>query len=543
MAQTDGDTADGIYWRRPAPIARRLARCFYAWRNPGLVFLASCLAAFPFIAAALFAPALLSFAPTADMLAPIAEARAVISGAADTRLVQDPFFLMLLLAADLCVDTPGRIHLLAKAIGAAIIVAPLAYMASIRLPALQSIFLTGALGAYAAAPFAGSGELAFALLTVLCLGFLSAPAKNGIARNIIESVFSGAALFCLWMSAPVFALAGFLALSVCPFVGGKAGGVRYAITLIAFAALTGLVEVLLPGMVAARAAAMTALVETAASVSVEPLLSMTTIAVGAGLVIFLSMVFGGAGHVKAWAPALGIALVASAASLIAGVSVWPALVVAGAIAAFSTASPFYDGIFRQHDRATVAIACVAALITMASGLAIGGQTAMQLSLQHKVAQSAPEEIRRKLALVQPGGTDIAQWIEDGRFSTPEARALFSLAPTEQSQLLLAAAEKARRLSDAGAQVAILTAADSACILLDNQPCHADGPSAAARATIVLAPRLDLDPSTVKAKNKAEALLYTEFRLVQQSAFWDVWARRDASTPPMALAVISAAGQD
>ena len=78
-------------------------------------------------------------------------------------------------------------------------------------------------------------------------------------------------------------------------------------------------------------------------------------------------------------------------------------------------------------------------------------------------------------------------------------------------------------------VAILTGADTACVIGDRRDCHASGSAAAEKAKVVFVPRLNLDPSSVAAKGKSEALLYTEFKLVEQTAFWDIWVRRGVET--------------
>jgi len=143
--------------------------------------------------------------------------------------------------------------------------------------------------------------------------------------------------------------------------------------------------------------------------------------------------------------------------------------------------------------------------------------------------------------VQPEGPTVAQWLEEGRFSTSEARALFSLAPVDQSEVLLAAVAEARALTKDGHAVAILTEADIACVFIAENNCYANGTAAAGAASIVLAPRLDLDPATVLAKGRAEAFLYSEFKLVNQSSLWEMWVRRDTSTLQSLTAITPSIG--
>lgn len=525
------DYDEEFAWRRPAPFARRAAMTVYSWQDPGWAFLFAVAASVPFVLAALLAPALLSLSPTVDMIAPIAEARAAQAGETAIANQSAPFYLFLLMAADRFADAPGRLHLIAKAFGAILIVYPLAYFSSSRLPVFQGVLMTAALAAFVASPFAGPSELALALFLVCAFCFVSGSADNAPGRARFEGLIAGAGLFILWLLHPVFSLAGFIALSACPFLSGRCGLLRYAATLVMFAALAAATEYFAPGMNVARASAATGILK------IETMLAgrdgtagLSAGAVSAVAVLVASAIFGGREHVKGWAAAAGLCLVAFAAAQIAEANAMPVFVMAAAIAVFSVASPFYDGLFRNHDRASVSIALTAALLTLFWTGVIAAHAAGQFSLQYRAATSAPDDIRAQLALVQPGGPTVARWIEEGRFSTPEAREFFALAPVDQSAMLLEAASRAKMIAAEGLDVAILTGADTACVLAERRRCHADGPAAAAVANVVFVPRLELDPATTAAKGRAEAMLYTEFKLVEQTAFWEIWIRRGAVMP-------------
>ncbi|MEQ8935273.1 MAG: hypothetical protein RIE56_05735, partial [Amphiplicatus sp.] len=226
-------------WRRPAPMARRIAKMLYGWRRPGPVVFLALLAALPFVLAAAFAPALLSLAPTVDLIAPIANARAVAGGAAPLSAEAAPFYALLLLLGDGFADAPGRIHLLAKAFAAALVVCPLVYFSSVRFPAAMSVLFAAAFAAYVAAPFSGPEEIALALFLVASLAFVCAPADDGAGRARAEGALGGVLLAALWLSSPAFALAGFIALSACPFLTGPTGLRRYVSALVVFVALAG----------------------------------------------------------------------------------------------------------------------------------------------------------------------------------------------------------------------------------------------------------------------------------------------------------------
>lgn len=524
-------TDDEHGWRQAAPMARSATKILYAWREPQWSFLWGVVLAVPFALVAAFAPALLSLSPTVDMIAPIAEARAVVGGEANIANHEAPLFLALLMAGDLMAEAPGRIHLTAKALGALMIIAPLAFFASSRFPAILSATFTAGLAAYVAAPFAGAAELGVALLLVCAVAYLSGSADDSTKKAVAEGAISGLLLFALWSLSPVLSLAGFLFLSACPFLSGRFGLFRYAATLTAFALLAGVMEYAAPGYNMARAGAAPGFLDINAFVAGhEGSIGLSGVAFSAIIIIVSSAIFGGRAHLKSWGVAAGFALTAFFAARFAGANVLPIFILAASIACFSIASPFYDGIFRNHDRASISIALVAASLTMFWAAALVTHSAGQFALQYQTAKTAPERIRTELALVQPGGLTIARWVEEGRFSTPEARELFALAPVDQSAMLLEAASRARSIANEGLEVAILTGADTACVIADKNNCYADGPAAATAAAVVFVPRLDLDQATAMAKGRSEALLYTHFRLAERTPLWEVWVRRGAAVP-------------
>lgn len=532
MASGYGETEiDHPAWRRPAPRARAVTMSLYSWQEPSLVFILSMLAAAPFILAALFSPALLSFAPTIEVIGPIADARAIGSGASSIVTAPSPFYLSLLMAGDLFFDTPGQVHLAAKAFAAILVVSPLAYFASARFPAAQAILLSAGLAAFIAAPFAGPLEISLAFFAALAVALICAPADESASRARIEGVLSGLILFALWASNPIFTLLGFLALSACPFLTGRRGLDRYFLALTSAIALALGVEALAPGLNLARADAATgALTGAGAAAASGSVWGLAGVAASTAIVLFASAVFGGRDHAKGWLAASIFLVISLVAVRIAGAQATPLFALAAAIAAFSVSSPFYDGVFRFHDRASVAIAGSVAALTLFWSAAIVAQAAGQFALQFKTAATARADVRAELGLVQPGGPTIARWIEEGRFSTPEARDLFSLAPVDQSAILLEAADRARILTREGIDVAFLTAADTACVIAGKRACNADGPSAAKGAKVVFVPRINFDEATARAVGSSEALLYTEFKMVERTALWDVWVRRGVTLP-------------
>ncbi|HXI88120.1 MAG TPA: hypothetical protein VNH64_11715 [Parvularculaceae bacterium] len=517
-------------WRRPAPRARQLAMMLYGWCEPGWVFLIAILAALPFILAAAFSPALLSLQPTAQMIGPIADARAIAAGAATLKSSPAPFYSLLLLAGDLFADAPGRIHLLAKAIAAALVAYPFAYLAAARFPAALAVLMTAALAAYVAAPFAGPQDIALAFFVMTALALICSPADQDTGRARLEGAIAGAGLVVLWIMNPAFSLAGFLALAFCPVVTGLAGAARYVAAALVFAIGAAIIEIVSPGLNVARAAAAATMFDAAAAAGGEGAIALTGIAASAIVVIVVAGIFGGPEHWRGWGAGAALFVVALIAARLAEANATPIIVAAAALACLSTASPFYDGVFRNHDRASVSIAIAAASLTLFWTGAIVVHATGQFFLQHGAADEAPANIRAELGLVQPGGPTIARWIEEGRFSTPEARDLFALAPVDQSEMLLEAAARARKIASYGFDVAILTGADSACVIAEKRACLPNGEKAANDAKVVFVPRLDLDPATAAAKEKSQALLYTEFKLVDKTPLWEIWVRRGATLP-------------
>ena len=541
MDRVSEENASAATWRSAAPIARGLTSLFYAWCNPHVVFVLALFAAAPFLFAAALSPALLSLEPTVDMIAPIALARAVQNGVASIQGQEEPFFLFALMAADSISDAPGRVLLIAKMLSAAIVAIPLAMFSSVRFPAIQATILTAAIAAYVAAPFSRSSDLALAVFIVLAIGVLAPPAEAFVRRAKSEGVLTGFVLFLLWMLNPVFSLIGFLALSACPVQGGKPGAVQYCCAVAMFAVLAAAAELVAPGINIARAdMAASLLRDVSWSTGLENASDLAGVAAATGAVIFLAAVFGGGRYVRGWGASLGFLAISFSAAIVAGAGAWPLFLVAAFLASFSRFSPFYEGLLDQSDRASVAVAGAAAALTMFWSLALGSQVVGQFNLQRTVAHAAPEHIRAELAIVQPEGPKIAQWLQEARFSTSEARALFSLAPADQSEMLLAGVKEARLLANDGFDVAILTGADTACVLVRPTHCYENGAAAADAASVVLSPRLDLDPSTAFAKGKAEVLLYSEFKLVKQNALWDVWVRKGAPAPERLSSIFTSA---
>ena len=242
MANKGSDYSTEFAWRRPAPAARRIAMSLFAWQRPAISYFTTIAAAAPFIIAAFVAPALLSLSPTVDMIAPIADARAAAAGELGIQKASAPFYLITLMLGDLLEDSPGRIHLVAKALSALLVVAPMAYFSVSRLPLFAGAILTAALAGAVASPFGGPPEFALALFLVCGFCFLSPCADNSRGRARFEGVLAGASLFILWMLNPVFSLAGFAVLSLCPFLSGPHGLNRYAATLALFALCAGVAE-------------------------------------------------------------------------------------------------------------------------------------------------------------------------------------------------------------------------------------------------------------------------------------------------------------
>ena len=529
MSSNGRDYAKEFGWRRPAPAARRIAMSLFAWQRPAISYFTAVAAAAPFIIAAFVAPALLSLSPTVDMIAPIADARAAAAGEVGIEKATAPFYLITLMLGDLLEESPGRIHLVAKALSALLVVAPMAYFSVSRLPLFAGAILTAALAGIVASPFGGPAEFALALFLVCGFCFLSACADHSRGRARFEGVLAGVSLFVLWLLNPVFSLAGFAALSFCPFLSGPHGLNRYATTLIVVAVFAGVAEIFAPGLNMARAAAASGTLTIGFDFSGgDSAFRLSGVAMSALLVIAMTLVFGGRENLRAILTALGFGIVAFVAARIAGANTLPVFVFVATITAFSVSSPFYDGLFRSHDRASVAAALGVAVLPMFWTGALAVHTAQQFSLQYQTARNAPQDIRAEFALVQPGGPTIARWIEEGRFSTPEARELLALAPVDQSAVLLEAASRAKAIAARGHEVAILTGADAACVIAENRGCRADSNDAAADASVVFVPRLDLGPRALAAKGRAEALLYTEFRLAEETPFWEIWVRRNAA---------------
>ena len=518
-------------WRAPAPAARAAAILLYGWRNATSASLIALAAALPAVLAALAAPALLTLSSTAEILAPVAEARALASGGENLFSAPSPFDLSLLLAADLFFEAPGRIHLGAKAFAALIAAAAIGLFAAVRFSLVQTALITAATAAFVAAPFSGPPEAALALLAAISVCFLCAPAASSRARALGEGALGGVLLFALWMSNAALALAGVLALSACPFLSGKRGLYRYGAAFMLLAVIAALAELFAPGLAAARAETAAAALSTAGRASGSaPGFDIATLVPLAFGALLLSAIFGGDVHRRNWMKAFGFLAFGWAAALVAGAS--PALLfpVAAAIAVFATSSPFYDGVFRTHDRASIAVSGAAALIALGLSAALIVQSTDQFLRQARAAQAGPAAAIKAFAVAQPPELALARWAQEGRFESAEARAALPLVPAHQTAMLLAAAEQARALDKAGYETAILAKGDIACVIAGRRDCAMDGHAAAARAKVVLVPRFELGSPGAEAAGSAEALLYSEFRRLNETPQWDVWIRRGVTLP-------------
>lgn len=518
-------------WRTPAPAARATAILLYGWREGPGASLVGLAAALPAVLAALGAPALLTLSTTAEILAPVAEARAFASGGGNLLSTVSPFDLSLLFAADFFFEAPGRIHLGAKAFAALIAAAAIGVFAAVRFSLAQTALIAAAAGAFVAAPLSGAPEAALALFAAVSVCFLCAPADASRARAIGEGALSGVLLYALWLSNAALALTGVLALSACPFLSGARGLYRYGAALLLLAVFTALSEMLAPGLAAARAEMAAAALSTAGKTDIAApgfdIAALAPLAFGA---LLLSAIFGGDLHRRNWMKAFAFLAFGWAGAVVAGSSPALLFLVAAAIAVFSTSSPFYDGVFRTHDRASVAVSGAAALISLGLSAALILQSTDQFLRQARAAAAAPAAAITAFAVVQPPELTLARWMEEGRFESAEARALFPLAPADQTAMLLAAAEQARALDEAGFETAILAKGDIACVMAGRRACAIDGKAAAARAKIVLVPRIALDAASADMAGRAEALLYTEFRRLNETPQWDVWIRRGVTLP-------------
>jgi len=385
--------------------------------------------------------------------------------------------------------------------------------------------MAAGLCAFVAAPFAGAPEFALALLLVLSVALLSPPARDSAARAVGEGCLLGVGFVLLWLAIPAMPIAG-IAVAVLATFHGKANLLRTIAAAVCFCLFAAALDLISPGFNASRF-----------SIAARALAGMELVggafggaAISAAIVIFCTAVFGGLETQRSWASGLALFIAGLGAAQVAGTDPAPAFFAAAIVAAFSISSPFYDGVFRTHDRASVALAASAAALSLfwagAQGVAAGGQLLFQL----RAGESAPADIRAELGLIQPGGLTLAQWIAEGRFTAKDARGALAMTPADQSAVLLDGAAQAREIAGRGLDVAILTAADAACVLAHSRPCRADGPAAAGKAKVVLVPRLDLDAATMAAKARAEVILYTDFSLAGRTELWDVWVRRGASLP-------------
>lgn len=534
MAHTVEDLSNKAgrpHWHAPAPAARAAATALFGWRDERTSVIAAVAAAAPAIAAALAAPALLTTTEIVDLIGPIADARALAAGDGEVLKSSSLFYLAMLSAADSIFATPGRILLGAKALSALIAATAVIAIACVRFPFAQTALLAASTAAFVAAPFSGVNETLLALLAAAAIAFVCAPAQSSKTRALAEGALGGGVLATLWMSSPALALIGAVALTACPFISGRGGFLRYAAAILVVGGLIASFELLFPGSIVARAETVTSTVNSLRDHRISTsTFASTEIGLGACFVLVLAAVFGGATYRGNVWTALAFLLFGAAGAAMVGANASLVFVFSAAIAVFSTSSPFYDGIFRAHDRASVAISGAVGVIALGLGALICMQAAEQFVLQARSTAPASEKNASPFAITKLTQKSNSHWIDDGRIIERELTPDESPEASDQARLLLNVAARVRTLDAAGFKVAILANSDIACVIVGNNDCSADGRTAAARANVVISPRLSLGAGGVSTKERLEGLLYSEFRRIEETPQWDLWVRRDVSLP-------------
>ena len=518
-------------WHAPAPRARSLAVRLYSWRGQPLSFWLSVLMAAPFIWATYHAPALLNIAPMLDKMAPLAEMRAVMQGQLGLSEIEAPFASLLLMLGAQFAESPGRIHLVSKMLAGLMVGVPLAFFAMGRLPVLHAALLVAGVVAFLTSPLSGVMDMGIAMLLALAVAFLAAAPKASGARAMIDGIFAGGLLYALWLLSSPMALSGFVLLSFCPFLSGDRGLARYLAVLLCFGVLSLIAELCAPGINMARAAAGDLILPNLSAIWSTPAgFGLNAVVVSAGMIVLAVLIFGGASSRAVWFSVATLMVLGFGAARLSGANPAPVFVVAILLACFCVRSPFYQGIFGQHDRASISLALLAAGLSVFWSLALIGNATRQFMMQHQLVAVSERAQYAQFGMVQPGGALFAKWVEQGRFSAREASAFLGPNMVDQMVMLQDAAGRVRAMSAQGVDVAILTAADTACLFSTARACHEDGTQAAAASNVIFVPRRHLEQASEDIKRSAEALLYTEFKLAEQTALWDIWVRRGTALP-------------
>ena len=531
----DTFTDDAIpEWRRPAPIARSIAVVLFGWSRPALVFLACIATLTPLILFAGLAPFFLSLSSTIELIGPIADARAASAGVKSASATA-PFYQFLLTLAERFAPTPGRIYLVAKAIAAILAAFPLAYFVAVRFPMVKAIAICIAVTAVIVAPFSGPSEIALAYFVVLAVGLLCPPTDESRNRAAFEGGLTAGLLFALWMLSPAFLVAGLLALLACTFLTGGNGLTRFASAFLSFVVIALLAELTSPGINVARTAALTGKLNGGLSGDSIMTTELAGGAISALVVLFTAVVFGGREHVKAWLVSGFFALGGVIACGYAGANPALVFIAAAGMAVFSMASPFYDGVFRVHDRASIAAAVAVATLSLFWTGLVAVQVIGQLHLQRQISASSDTLLSRDYAIVHAQGQrtmEIANGI--GAAGVMLKRVQEMPAQEGHTDALREVLARLRRLTNDGVSVALLTRADTACVLVAVRRCRSNGWDAANDANVVFVPRIDLEKGAKEIRAQSEALLYTDFTLAERMLFWDVWVRRDIAIAPEAI---------
>lgn len=527
---SDGDVQDGYedVWRRDAPAARRVAEGLFGWFAPWQGPLAAAVLLAPLFILAGLSPALLSQNGPVETLAPFASARAWLSGASAAEIAAGgwgPAPLGLVGGASFLAGSAGLSLLWAQLAAAVLGFAAMSYLALARFSTAAAAGAALLAAASVAAPLSGAGGYGWSVLLWLAAAALAAPADEGAARLRIEGVLCGLGLFVLWNTTAAFFLAGVFAMLAAPWTGGRRGLAMLLIAAGVATALAAGMYFVAPGLNMARLLAALAELHAAPARLLASGVGITGYLGGAGAALAIVAIFAGGEEARAWVPAVLFAAVSFILAAICGANAAPGVILAALIACFSTASPFYDGVFAAKERGAVAAALGAGALSLLGVVHFAAYSTGLAAAQYEAARTAPDALKR-VGLAYAGGTQAlsaARWLDDGLVTLKDAHADGLFSPAVRALALAQGAEFAQQRGRG--RIAILASADVATAFFARKAGAIDGRRAAADADFVLAPRFALENNSAAVNDSAEGLLFSQFRLADETPLWQVWERR------------------
>ena len=498
-------------------------------RYPAMIQFGACMFPLPLmLALMILSPSALMVSPATLALVPVTQAQswgqAVLSG----NIQWASFPTMIIYLANMLVDTPGRSLIIAQMFFVGLMMPLTAWVLRDRMPIIPAVVLTMIVGAKMVDP-----QQSEMMLGSIALGLLMVNQwTTGIQMNsknwwlpcvlLIFMVIAGVSLFTL--ASTIMVMLGAIALRF----GISGAGIFVLLTILW--ALTGNsgIEYAQLNLSSSFRFAINTMIEPGQKDSWSMAIGLFVVGI---LVTFLQRKNKRADHFARTlivSLTFGFAGMADAILLIFSIFI---LVFGTVIVEVKSKSSN-----RTASSSTTIVHSIAATMILSLALMSVFDPASRLWDQYRLSQmELSSEDPYRVDIITDMGFVIASKMERMRGKeqdTPAwARSSIDIAQWKQDiEIVLGTpynpnvipTAKATPLS---ANIAIIAAADLACVFFENRPCMADGLAASKMADVVIVPYQSIDPVTDDMVRRSEAFLYMNFQRIIETDSMAVWRRR------------------